>query len=167
MHKEKTIYETPINDTELKLFNDEKNFAAHGKYLSFVKSESERFVRSIKEQYQGHIVRIDSTEEIDEFIYKITLYDKTDNAFDLDKIYYDKSICEYVEKCVNKGTAVSELLKVLKMNERDLTVIGDGLNDIEMLKLAEKSYVIASAQPKVKKFGACIVNGFTDVADNL
>lgn len=167
VHKEKTIYETPIDNTELKLFNDEKTFVAHGKYLSFVKSESERFVRNIKEQYFGHIVRIYGTEEIDEPIYKMTLYNQNDSSFDLGKIYYDKSICEYVKKDINKGKAVSELLKILKMNEADVTAIGDGLNDIEMLKLAGKSYVIASAPPKVKKFGGCIVNGFTDVADNL
>ena len=167
VHKEETVYETPIDKAKLKLFDTEKNFVAHGKYLSFVKSDEARFVRQIKEQYFGHIVRIEGTNEIDEPIYKIALYGKTDKDFGLEKIYCDSSICEYTEKGINKGNAVSKLMEALKINRSDVTVIGDGLNDIEMLKLAGKSYVIASAPPKVKKIADCVIGEFKDVADNL
>lgn len=167
VNKGENIFEAPIDKESLKLIDNEKNIVLHGKYLTFVESDSERFVRHIKEQYFGHTVRIDSLDEVNEPIYKITLYGKKDDISDLDRVYCDKLMCEYVKSGINKGKALETLLNNLKINRADAAAVGDGLNDEEMFKLTGKSYVIASAPPKLKKIGTYIVNDFKDAADNL
>ncbi|MBR4720482.1 MAG: HAD-IIB family hydrolase [Clostridia bacterium] len=167
VHKDKTIFDFPIDRAKLKLFEEEKNFVAHGKYHSFVRSDSERFIRGIKEQYSGHIVRIDTIDEINEPIYKITLYDKKTDFPGLDRVYCDNYMCEYVEKGTNKGMAVSELMKVLKIRESDAVAIGDGQNDAEMFELIGKSYIMAGATPRIKKMGKYVVNNFNDAVDKI
>lgn len=166
VHKNETIFDYPIDYAKIKLFEKEKNFVAHGKYHSFVKSDSERFIRGIKEQYFGHIVRIDGIDEINEPIYKMTLYGKKDDFQGLNRVYCDNLLCEYVEKGINKGTAVSVLMKILKIGESETVAIGDGLNDAEMFKIVGESYVMATATPKIKKMGRYIINSFNDAADN-
>lgn len=167
VHKGKSIYETPIKKEHMKLFSKEDNIVAHGKYVSYVKSKSERFIRQVKEQYFGHILATDSITDINEPIYKITLYDTTNQEFDLDRVYYKNSMYEYAEKGINKGKALSHLLEILKLSEKDAVAIGDNINDIEMLKSVGKSYVISNAPPKVKKFGTYIVDEFKDAVENM
>lgn len=167
VHKEKTLFEAPINRESIKLFDTEKNVVAHGKYVSFVKSDSERFIRQIKEQYGGHVLKADILYGIKEPIYKITLYAKTDRDFGINKVYYDSLMSEYAENGINKGTALSLLLKMLNINTADSIAVGDNVNDIEMLKTAGASYVIATAPPKVKKNGTYIINEFKDVVKSI
>ncbi|MBR0277504.1 MAG: HAD-IIB family hydrolase [Clostridia bacterium] len=167
VHKEKTIFSYPIEFAKLQLFDKEKSFVAHGKYHSFVKSRSERFIRQIKEQYLGHIVRIETADEIDEPIYKITLYEGKKDFQNLNKVYCDNLMSEYVEIGVNKGKALAELLKILKIKESDTVVAGDGSNDAEMFEMINESYVMASATPRTKKMGKYVVNSINDVVDNI
>lgn len=166
-YKEKTIYDVPITNEKVIGFDDEKDVVAHCKYVSFVKSDSERFVRMKKEQYCGHILKIDSLAEINEPVYKITLYGKREKEVDLNRVYNRSDVCEYVQSGINKGVATTELSKILRISENDIIAIGDGMNDIEMFGVADKSYVIATAPPKVKKFGTYIVEQFKDAAEML
>lgn len=167
MYKGKNIYDVPISAEKVRSFEDEENVVAHGRYVSFVKSYSERFVRGIKEQYCGHILRTDSLEAVTEPIYKIALYGKTEKTVDLNRVYCGSNVCEYVECGINKGVAVAELSRILKIAKSDIYAVGDGINDIEMFKAAEKSYVISSAPPRVKKNAKYIVNDFKAAAEIL
>ena len=167
MYKGKRIYDAPITAEKVRSFDDEKDVVAHGRYVSFVKSNSDRFVRMIKEQYFGHILRMGSLEEISEPVYKIALYGKKEKDIDLNRVYCGNDVCEYVEIGINKGMALAELSRILKIPESDIIAIGDGINDIEMLNNAGKSYVISSAPPMVKKFGTYIVDEFKDAAEML
>ena len=165
VYKEKSIFEAPIEKALLKGFDGEESLVAHGKYLSFVKSGSKRFIREIKAQYLGHIAEIDSIDDINEPIYKVTVYGKKDCGCSLNKVYCGHTSCEYVANGINKGRAVAELSKILKTD--NVIAIGDGINDAEMLKSAAKAYVIASAPPRVKKLGTDIVKEFKDAVDDL
>ena len=167
MHKEKKIYDIPITTEKIINFENEKDVVAHCKYISFVKSDSERFVRMMKKQYCGHILKTDSLAEIAEPVYKITLYGKREKAVGLNRVYCGSAVCEYVQNGINKGVATTELSKKLKIAGNDIIAIGDGINDIEMFGVADKSYVIATAPPKVKKFGTYIVEQFKNVAEML
>lgn len=167
MYKSETIYDAPIAKEKLVSFDDEKDVVAHCRYVSFVKSDSERFVRRIKEQYCGHILKTDSLAEITEPVYKITLYGKREKDVNLNRVYNRSNVCEYVESGINKGVATVELSKILKITESDIIAIGDGINDLEMFGVADKSYVIATAPPNVKKYGKYIVEQFKDVAEIL
>ena len=167
VHKEETIFSYPINYGKLKLFEKEENFVAHGKYHSFVKSRSERFIRQIKEQYFGHIVRIETALDIDEPIYKVTLYNEKKDFPNLNRVYCDNYMCEYIEKGINKGKALAELIRILKIKEYDAVVIGESSKEAEMFEMIKESYVMASATPKIKKMGKYVVNGFNDAVDKI
>ena len=158
-----TLFDFPIPKSALQSFDCEESFAAHGKYLSFIKSDSEMFTRNVKRQYSGHAVSISDSSEITEPIYKVSLYGKESNASVLDRVYKSNALCEYVNKGINKGFALVQLAKLLKTD--DTIAIGDSLNDIEMLKAAGKSFVISTAPPKVKKTGDLIVKDFTEFTD--
>lgn len=163
----KTVFENPVSKEELMLFEKEKKVVAHGKYVSFVKSEHKRFVREIKEQYFGHVLEVKSLDIINEPIYKITSYDSDGSIADLKCIYKDNSMREYVKNGVDKGEALLKILQKIGIKESDTAVIGDNVNDIEMFKLTDKSFILATAPPKVKQYGEYIVNSFSEAIENL
>ena len=167
IHKEKTLYEANINKEKDRFFGCEKSVVAHGKYISYVKSSQERFVRQIKKQYYGHTVQVYCEDEISEPIYKIAVYDEKGENPDLEPVYRKNSVSEYIKNGIDKGTAISELSKMLNITGSDVIAVGDGENDAAMLKFAGKSYVIATAPPRVKEFGKYIVNDFSDAAEML
>lgn len=52
---------------------------------------------------------------------------------------------------VNKAEGLKQLLAILEIAPKDLVAFGDGLNDLEMLKLAGHSYAMENGNPEVKK----------------
>ena len=131
----------------------------HGKYLSYVKSCKDTFVRKIKEQYNGHIERVASYKEVDRNIYKLSLYG-SHREVPLDNVYRDYSIREFVNG-TNKGYAVRELLRMLSIDKKDAIALGDGVNDIEMFNETGESYAMIQAPPNVKKKATGIVLNFS------
>ncbi|MBE7011523.1 MAG: HAD-IIB family hydrolase [Ruminococcaceae bacterium] len=70
---------------------------------------------------------------------------------DLSCVYEDDDIKEYVKFGRNKGTALKELMRILKIDKKDVVAFGDNINDIEMLKLIPKSYAMESGKPQIKR----------------
>ncbi|MBR2021258.1 MAG: HAD hydrolase family protein, partial [Clostridia bacterium] len=77
-------------------------------------------------------------------IVKIAIWDKNGNAEPLG--FLPKSLrvaynvgewCEYTSAISNKGLAVSDLQMRLYLTKFDTCAIGDGVNDIEMMKKAK------------------------------
>ena len=66
-------------------------------------------------------------------------------------VYEDNEIREYVKFGKNKGTALKELMRILKIDKNDVVAFGDNINDIEMLKLIPKSYAMESGKPQIKR----------------
>lgn len=166
MRKGKAVFEKPIEPEHLRQFDNAENVVFHCKYVSYVKSPSKRFIRQIKEQYFGHIAETESVDRIKEPVYKISVYDTKTEVLGLNNTYKDNTICEYVENNINKGVALTELLKFMKTEKAEAVAVGDNTNDIEMLKAVGRAYVIASAPPKVKRYGKS-VDGFDDFAEIL
>ncbi|MBY0345678.1 MAG: HAD-IIB family hydrolase, partial [Neisseriaceae bacterium] len=52
---------------------------------------------------------------------------------------------------VSKGHAIEFLLKQLKLSPKDCVAFGDGENDIEMLTLVEKGYVMTPASTQLER----------------
>jgi phosphoglycolate phosphatase (TIGR01487 family) len=52
---------------------------------------------------------------------------------------------------INKGNALRKLASILKISMAEITAVGDGLNDIEMLKAAGVSFAVANSDELVKK----------------
>ena len=59
-------------------------------------------------------------------------------------------VFEYLANGVDKGECLKIVQKALGYTPEATVVIGDGENDICMMKYADKSYAMMSATPKVK-----------------
>ncbi|MBS5938534.1 Cof-type HAD-IIB family hydrolase [Clostridium sp.] len=62
----------------------------------------------------------------------------------------EPQFCEVNSKGISKGRAVEELAKELGIDIKDVICIGDGGNDLEMLKRAGLSVAMANAPDEVK-----------------
>lgn len=58
---------------------------------------------------------------------------------------------EIMPKGVNKGVALERLLKQLNIDPAQTIGFGDGLNDLEMLQTVGQGYVMANADPELKR----------------
>ncbi|MCM8767217.1 MAG: Cof-type HAD-IIB family hydrolase [Candidatus Omnitrophica bacterium] len=68
---------------------------------------------------------------------------------------------EFMNKGVNKGTALKVLADYYKIKREEIVAFGDGENDLEMLLYAGISVVPKNAKEKVKKF-AKIVSDYSN-----
>ena len=67
-------------------------------------------------------------------------------------IVYSAVTClEVMNKNVSKGDALAHLLENRNYGLKDCIAFGDGQNDVEMLSLAGKGYVMANADPRLKE----------------
>lgn len=85
------------------------------------------------------------------------LADLLHNQFDKD-YFIVKTAPEEVELCpkdVNKGSGLKELIKYLKLSQKEVMVIGDMDNDLPMMKLAGLSVAMGNAADNIKN--ACDV----------
>ena len=159
IYKEETLYEVPLDKSELGFLDEERDYVLHGKYLSYVKSCKDTFVRKIKEQYNGHIERVSDYKEIKGNIYKLSLYG-SHREIPLDNVYKDYNIREFVNG-TNKGIAAKKLLDILSVDKKDAIALGDGTNDIELFEEVGESYAMIQAPPQVKKKATGIVLDFS------
>ena len=69
---------------------------------------------------------------------------------------------DIVNKNVNKGNAITDLLKILKINKKNSLCFGDSINDIEMFKSVGTSVAMGNSIEEIKN----IANYITDTNDN-
>ena len=68
------------------------------------------------------------------------------------RLFYSAVTClEVMNKNVSKGDALAHLLENRNYGLKDCIAFGDGQNDVEMLSLAGKGYVMANADPRLKE----------------
>ena len=80
-------------------------------------------------------------------------------AFGCDVTYYPgPDFLEIMPKNINKGTAVIDLSKHYNIPISDIMVLGDDINDIEMLKIAGVSVVMGNASEDIKRLGSYITS---------
>ena len=74
---------------------------------------------------------------------------------------------EILDKNVNKGVAVKKLAELYNIEEKNIIVIGDNNNDVEMLLAVENSYAVANASKKAKQAANYMVcdNEHSAIAD--
>lgn len=68
----------------------------------------------------------------------------------------EPQFCEVNSKGISKGRAVEELAKELGISIKDVICIGDGGNDLEMLKRAGLSVAMANALDEVKNIASYV-----------
>lgn len=74
---------------------------------------------------------------------------------------------EFTQKGVHKGNALLQLERELHMKAEDVVFIGDGENDVTLMKLAGKSFVMDTAQEHVKQYGDHIVHSVAEAIDHI
>ena len=63
----------------------------------------------------------------------------------------DQGCIEISKKGVNKAKGVEKILDLMGWNKNDVMIMGDGENDLEMLRNYPMSVAMGNALPEVKK----------------
>lgn len=104
------------------------------------------FLSKLTEEHTDEVSTVSAVSEVREPIYKIAFYGKSP-CFDtvpaeLRLSYKGNGWKEYVYRYADKGSALSDLQSRLYLAEFDTAAIGDGLNDVSMLKGAKYAYAL-------------------------
>ena len=140
--------------------------------IPYVIRGSEDFAITAETQSGEETFYIEKLYDIKEPIVKVAVWDKNKNAQPLN--FLPKSLrvaynvgewCEYTSAISNKGLAVSDLQMRLYLTKFDTAAIGDGFNDVEMMKKAKLAVSANSAVQSLKEvcnFHTDDVAGFLD-----
>lgn len=158
IYREETLFKSPI-----KTDFDSSDFAAHGKYVTYLKSEKLPLIRECMKKYDGHVMRIDSLSEKDGEVYKITDFskEKKEEADSLSLVYKSRDMAEFVEKGTDKGAAVKKLSAYLDIPKEDIFSFGDGENDIGMFNASFTAFAVSNAPYMVKRAADKVCESFS------
>jgi len=145
--KEQSIFEKPMNKS---MFTNFREYTAHGKYVTYIKSSRPNTIRSVMKQYRGHVMQIDDIFDIEENIYKISDFDKTVSC-PLPIVYKNHEINEYIAADTDKKDAVSFIINMLGIKKENSFAFGDNINDLGMFDICGTSYASVTAKPAIKK----------------
>ncbi len=119
-------------------------------------------------------VKLQLEQYPDNFIYKVVVLESKDNVSAIRKAMpefvknnfeitsSEPERIEFVQKGMTKQQTIQKLLKHLNITKDEMIAIGDGENDIAMLKMAGLSIAMGNASDQVKE----IANMITDSNDN-
>ena len=130
-------------------------YALHEQYTEEFQAEMHK--------YFTHALAVDGFDDLDDDIIKVSFFDPTANA--------DKTLYPYLKKYngrlqvvlasaywvdiigfgINKGIAIQQVQKKLKITPKECAAFGDYMNDAEMMSSVYYSYAMANAHPKVKE----------------
>lgn len=145
--KEHTILSRPLDK---KMFSNFKEFTAHGKYVTYVKSSNRLTIRNVMKQYRNHVMMIDDISEISEDIYKISDFDRSLSC-PLPVVYRNSTMNEYIAKDTDKAEAIKSIVDALGIKKCDTYAFGDNTNDLGMFEFCGTSFAAAGAKPAIKK----------------
>lgn len=118
-------------------------------------------VNSVEESFCGEVFYVTFIEGQQELQ---PLYDSIADSEDYNvvfqqELYRTEYWCEIMPRLANKAKAVEKLKKYLNCDE--LVVFGDSLNDLPMFKIADMSYAVENANPKLKEIATEIIGSNT------
>jgi Cof subfamily protein (haloacid dehalogenase superfamily) len=131
------------------------------KNTAYVESQDEAFISEIK-QYYEKLEYVKDLTLIENDILKVTICDwkgVEDNSYHSFKEFENnykiaiaaKIFLDITSITANKGNAIKEVQKKLKIDPREILVFGDYLNDLEMVQNSENSYAMKNAHPEIIK----------------
>lgn len=104
------------------------------------------FKAKLTEEHTDRVSTVSTVSEVKEPVYKISFYGKAPNfatvPAELRCSYHGNGWREYVYRYADKGTALSDLQNRLFMAKFDTAAIGDGMNDMAMLKGAKYAFAL-------------------------
>jgi Cof subfamily protein (haloacid dehalogenase superfamily) len=130
---------------------------------AYIENYSEEQLTEIKKYYTTLNI-VDDLSKVDDDIIKITICNLEDSNNTLDSKFNDDfnivstaSIwIDIMNKGVNKGIALKNLMDTDNISKEETMVLGDYYNDIEMLQQAEYSFVMENAPEDMKQYGKYI-----------
>lgn len=157
-------------DTSKKLLNFiKKNYPtadliACGLENSYIFTGASDKFRHFMKFYYPKTIEVNSVDDIpdSEIFDKMTIWDPTDphkiettyNANADEKIHATSSgfnCTDIVPLGINKATSLEYFLNYFNLTPDELIAFGDGMNDLEMMKLAGYSYAMANGEANLKK----------------
>ncbi|MBS5112127.1 MAG: HAD-IIB family hydrolase [Coprobacillus cateniformis] len=108
------------------------------------------------------VVAHNNTEKI-ESIYKIV----KDQFGDRISMHQNKDSIDFVAKGHSKGQGIIDFINIYDKDIKDINVIGDSFNDIEMFKVCKQSYTFHSSHKDVKKYTYHLVNNLAECIDQI
>lgn len=138
-----------------------------GVKTTYIRKNDTRLFKLMKDGYHYDITLVNDFDEIrDDTIIKMSLFQADGKAEEVaGKGFMEKwnrhprimAVCagkewiDLFDKDGNKGSAVAEIQRIMKIKIKETMAFGDNLNDIEMLKRAYFSYAVGNAREEVKK----------------
>lgn len=179
VYKDKEIYSSPMDMNHIySLAEDAKKIQGVDLILSgeknlYLYNFRKLPVEHLRDFYFKYKV-VDNLYELNEKIFKISIYNEHGSDFITHKTIYDNwedklnvISSSYVwtdiqNKETNKGNAVRILKQKFGIKSHEIMVFGDYNNDIEMLKLAYYSYAMENATDEIKEIANFIAKSNND-----
>lgn len=168
MYQDKILSKTSMDrDIALKIIEDIMNregceVQISGENTTYIIPKSQSYLYHFKNVLKNNYKIIKDPSEILEDIIKVSVYEKAgivenSGTYFINK-WQDKVKCtvsgygwlDFVSPNVNKGTALTELLKKLSITTEEVMAFGDNYNDLEMLSLVKYGYVMDNAVEDIK-----------------
>lgn len=153
-HLKKTIQPFAVRSMVNPIVRNEKmSVVLSGKYISYIISKDENFVRECFDKMNGHLMEIADLSEITEDICKISFYGEPKTTYGKKilsgtfsgmtrLIYQNNGWTEFISGEAGKEKALCCMTRNLKISPDETVIIGDGMNDAEVLKFTEKSFAV-------------------------
>lgn len=136
---------------------DEKNVYTHN-----LSGESKRYLES----EVGKTNFIKPLQEIKSRLFSISLYGEYGSSLDfirnLESIDFKQKEHQITAAYISKGKAVKHLAKLLNIKQKDIVAVGDGVNDIEMLRLANIGIAVGNACTELKAVADIVTDDIDD-----
>ena len=132
-----------------------------GKKSAYIESKDERLIKEVEKYYEKYKIVNDLTK-VEDDILKVTICDfigSEENSYTYYNDYKENlqvSVSgqiwlDITDKGVNKGLAINKLQELLIIKHEETMVLGDYLNDLEMMESAYHSYAMENAHDDLKK----------------
>jgi len=145
----KVLYTKPISATDVFRIIREDKYSSCGIMLccpkcAYVIKGGEEFAGNLRGLHNDDVRIASNIYDIQEPVCKIAVFSKESKVTPVAGLpamlrvsYNDNGWCEYVSAISDKGLALSDLQMRLYLSKYDTACIGDGVNDLEMMKKAK------------------------------
>ncbi|MCS7463498.1 HAD family hydrolase [Paenibacillus doosanensis] len=72
-----------------------------------------------------------------------------DSAYPCELVYSESNYLEILPPHTTKGSALTELIRLLQLDKPYTIAVGDNLNDLAMIRQADLGYAVANAHPEL------------------
>ena len=142
-----------------------------------INEKDEGFYRYLIDYVKAKVRRFPDLSEVDEDIFKVSLYNEYEQ---LNAKYWEeryKGRCEaltsgsvwidFIPFYSDKGTALKKFCESLRIPRECVMAFGDNDNDISMLKFAGTPVTMNSAREEIRSYGAFSVNTVNEVLKKM